>query len=707
MRIRALILLPFLISSSLVAAQSSGTLQPGIPIERTLGPGQVHEFTVNAKANSYVQLVVEQKGIDVIVRISAPDGTPLKECDTPNGAEGAEQVSFVATEPGKYVVAVSPLNKDDATTGHYEIKLIEAREATEEEIETNKNHAAAKAKGIALLLELRGPISEIRSPYTRISAQLMVAGLLKETDEKMAAKYLLDAVAELKEFLAAREEDALDDDEDMAQETNLGQMREEVIRTLAETDPDAALNFLHSTKPKYGPYNTQEIVTQESALELSIADQIARKDPNRTMQIARQNLKKGFSPALLNTASQLAEKNPELASQLAHEITTKLLAQDKLVANLEASSLAMAVATYTIQEMHAKSTTSSNSTATVVFRQVNKGLFSEQEYKQLVQKMVREILSYDIPANRGNGPSMNGLWSMMSGLKSMGEELDKVVSGGTAALEKKQKEFTGGVENQYINQFQEFQNAIANNPVEAALESIDKAPAELREQLYIMLATREANNGDMSRAKQLLNDHVSNPYQRAQALRALEQQEINNQMSSGKIEEALKNISAMRTPSERAGQVTQLAGQIGPGRKRATALSLLEQARGLLPSSPQAVDQDDLMALLELARAFSVYDSKRSFEIIDPLIDQLNDICTAARTLEGFGLQSFDHDELDLHNEGPLAQFAKQMSDVLGSLALVNFDRAKATSDKLRLPEVRLQAYLQIAEQTIHEKEKK
>jgi hypothetical protein len=41
------------------------------------------------------------------------------------------------------------------------------------------------------------------------------------------------------------------------------------------------------------------------------------------------------------------------------------------------------------------------------------------------------------------------------------------------------------------------------------------------------------------------------------------------------------------------------------------------------------------------------------------------------------------------------------MSDVLGSLALINFDRAKAASDKLRLPEVRLQIHLQIAEQTI------
>ena len=106
-------------------------------------------------------------------------------------------------------------------------------------------------------------------------------------------------------------------------------------------------------------------------------------------------------------------------------------------------------------------------------------------------------------------------------------------------------------------------------------------------------------------------------------------------------------------------------------------------------------------ALLEIARAFSPYDSKRSFEIIDPLVDQFNELCTAAYTLKGFGSEFFDDDELDLEGEGALAQVADQLSDVLGSMALVNFDRAKATSDKLRLPEVRLHVHLQIAEQTI------
>jgi len=706
MKIRALILLPFLVCSSLIVAkaQTAATLQPGVPIERTLGPGQVHEFAVSTKANSLVQLVVEQKGIDVVVKISSPAGKALTECDTPNGAEGNEQISFLATESGKYSVSISPLNKDETTSGQYQIKLIEAREATEEEIEAGKNRETAKAKGITLLLDLRDAISQMRSPHTRINAQLTAANLLKDTDEKSANKYLSDAVADLKQLLAAANPDNEDDtDNSMMEYSSLSQLRNDVIRALAETDPEAALDFLHSTTPKYSPYGgPRELVNQESALELSIADEIGRKDPNRAVQIARQNLKKAYSPSLLNTASQLADKNHELASELVHDIAGKLLGEDKLTANVEAANLAIALTGYyNAGNKQAEPTNGPNPTPIITVQNFNTGLLSEQEYKQLVQKMLREVLSFNVPVNRSYDASAGAVWTMMAGLKSLGDELDKVVTGSTAALNKKQTDIIGNFANPYVNQYQEFQNAVANNPVEAALESIEKAPPELREQLYIMLATREGSNGDVNAAKQILKEHVTNPYQRAQVLQSIEHQQIEHAMSSGKIEEALKNIAAMRTPSERAGQLVQLAGQIGPGQKRATALSLLEQARGLLPASPQAEDQEQMGALLEIARAFSPYDSKRSFEIIDPLIDQFNELCTAARMLEGFGLQSFDNDELDMQNEGTLAVITQQMSDVLGSLALINFDRAKAASDKLRLPEVRLHIHLQIAEQTI------
>lgn len=699
MRLRGLLLLPLLFGLPLVVAraQTSVTLQPGVPIERTLGPTQVHEFTVDAKAKSVVKLVVVQTGIDVVVKISTPEGKSLAECDSPNGDTGPEQVSFVAKEGGKYRIAISQFPEEEPHTGSYEIKLIEVREATEEELETSKNREEAKAKGVALLLELRDAISQIKTPNTRINAQLKAASLLRDNDEKAATKYLMDAVADLKERLAAANADD-DLDESMSQFGTISQLRGDVIRILAETDPDAALSFLRSTAPRFNPYgNPNELVNQESSLELSIADQIGRKDPNRALQIARQNLKKAYSPSLINTASQLAEKNPEMASELMHDLTTKLLGEEKLIGKPEAATLAVTLTSY--YNASDKRVVTDNPRVPTP-QQLHAGVVAEQDIKQLVQKMVREIVSYSQSRN-GGFPSGDAIWVVMGGLKSLGPELDKLVSGSTAALEKKQTELVGFSQNHWVNQYQQIQNAITNNSPEAALEEIEKAPQELREQLYIMLANKEASTGDLNHAKQIINDHVSNPYQRNQALKSIEQQEITHAMSSGKIEDALKNIGTMRTLSERAEQLTQLVGQIGSAQKRETALSLLEQARSLLPPSPQAADQAQMYALLEIARAYAPYDSKRSFEIIDPLIDQFNDLCTAAQTLNGFGPEYFDNDELDVEGEGSLASIATQFSDVLGSMALINFDRAKASSDKLRLPEVRLHVHLGIAEQTI------
>ena len=92
---------------------------------------------------------------------------------------------------------------------------------------------------------------------------------------------------------------------------------------------------------------------------------------------------------------------------------------------------------------------------------------------------------------------------------------------------------------------------------------------------------------------------------------------------------------------------------------------------------------------------------KRSFEILDPLIEQFNALSVAARTLNGFGNDYYYDDELDLQNNSPVAIVLTQMSSVLGTTAVINFDRTKATADRINSPEARLKIYLDIAQQTI------
>jgi len=326
----------------------------------------------------------------------------------------------------------------------------------------------------------------------------------------------------------------------------------------------------------------------------------------------------------------------------------------------------------------------------------------DDKYRELFQKIFNEAIGYS-PSVR-SGSETEAALILLNGLQALGPDLDTVVSGGTAAVQKKIAELNGGAFDPRFRIAQQYEGTIATNPGGNITAVIDKAPPELKEQLYIQLAQREINNGDTARARQIINEHVTNPYQRQQALANLEQQEIVRAMNKGKVDEALRAIAGLRNPRERANRLAQIANQIGPGQKRASALILLEQARALVSPSPQAQDEDQMRALFEIARAFARYDVKRAFEILDPLVDQVNDLCSAARTLEGFGPEYYDDDELNLENGNTVGNLATQMSTVLGNLALINFDRAKLASDRIRLPEVRLRAYLEISQHAIQGK---
>jgi hypothetical protein len=688
-KIRVPILLPLVFCFSLAIVHAQTRLQLGTPIERTLGPGQVHEFTVNLEENSFIQLVAEQRGIDLVVKVSSPAGKNLGEYDTPNGPEGPENVSFVAAAAGTYRITISPLGTADATTGRYEIKVLELRKATADELKEQKNLEEAKTKGIALLAEIENTILEIKSPHNRIQAQLKAAELLWEINEKRAARLMADAIAGIKEFMASPD---LGSEQYLVQYHAIRQLRQEVIRVVGERDPDAALSFLQSTASHYGPYNSQrELLTEESTLELSIASRVAHNDPQKAAQIVRRNLKQAYSYSLVNTVSQVAQKNPELAKELAHEIASKLLSEEKLIKNAEAANLAIIlIRTYSMPEgsvqIVAKDTAATSQS----------NLLSEVAYKELMQKALDEVLSYTPRINQ----SPEAIWNLVPGLQSMGDQMERAINGSKVALEKKIAEING-VNNMVVNPMQEYMNALnGNTPAESALETIEKAPVDYREQLYIQLANREASNGDLARARQIVNDHIANPYQRRQALANIEQQEMYRTLGKGNVEEALR-LLGNRNPKERANQLTQILSQIGQGQNRATALRQLEQAKALLSSSPQAQDAEQMTALFEFARAFSHYDMKRSFEIVDPLLDQFNEICEAARKLEGFGGEYFDDDELNMQNGNAMANMVSEMSSVLGELALANFDRTKTATAKILLPEVRVKVYLEIAQQTI------
>jgi hypothetical protein len=147
--------------------------------------------------------------------------------------------------------------------------------------------------------------------------------------------------------------------------------------------------------------------------------------------------------------------------------------------------------------------------------------------------------------------------------------------------------------------------------------------------------------------------------------------------------------------------LTQIVNQMGATQKRATMLGLLEEARGLIGVSGRAEDQEQMNVLFEIVRAYSRLEPKRAFEVIEPIVEQFNEMGTAAAALNGFGQQYLQSGELMMQNGNSLAAIAGQLISALGGMAVADFERAKGIADKVQRPEVRLTAYLAIAQQTI------
>src|SRR4030095_13217929 len=101
-------------------------LKLGEPIERELSGNAAHSYRISLTQGQYLKVVVDQKGIDVILRVFGPDGQKLREVnETP--AAVLESTFLIAEAAGAYRLEVESASKD-AKNGTYEIRIKDLRE---------------------------------------------------------------------------------------------------------------------------------------------------------------------------------------------------------------------------------------------------------------------------------------------------------------------------------------------------------------------------------------------------------------------------------------------------------------------------------------------------------------------------------------------------------------------------------------------------
>ncbi|HNJ44389.1 MAG TPA: hypothetical protein PKZ53_28160, partial [Acidobacteriota bacterium] len=110
-------------------ALQAPVLVPGKIINQELKGGEVNRFQIRLKARQFLDLSVEQQGIDVVVRLLGPDGKRVTEVDSPNGPDGPEPVVLIVRQSGTYTLEIKAPDPA-AEPGKYQITCEPLRRAT-------------------------------------------------------------------------------------------------------------------------------------------------------------------------------------------------------------------------------------------------------------------------------------------------------------------------------------------------------------------------------------------------------------------------------------------------------------------------------------------------------------------------------------------------------------------------------------------------
>ncbi len=148
--------------------QDSLVLQAGKPIERELKGAQAHSYQLLLGSDQYFSAIVDQRGIDVVVTLFAPDGQKLLEVDSPNGTEGPEPLALITATAGTFRLEVRSLEKD-AKPGHYQVRIIELRAATAQD---RNRMAAQTAYGEAEQLRAQQTSASLRQAIKKYEEAL-------------------------------------------------------------------------------------------------------------------------------------------------------------------------------------------------------------------------------------------------------------------------------------------------------------------------------------------------------------------------------------------------------------------------------------------------------------------------------------------------------------------------------------------------------
>lgn len=200
------------------------------------------------------------------------------------------------------------------------------------------------------------------------------------------------------------------------------------------------------------------------------------------------------------------------------------------------------------------------------------------------------------------------------------------------------------------------------------------------------------DEGNTDRAREIANQHLDGTT-KDNVLRSAELTQTTRSASANKMDEIRRTIASAKSDEERVSLILQFANTLQYESPK-VALQLLDEARGLV--ARRAANYAQMEAQLNVAHALAQFDPSRSLETLEPGINQLNDLFSAAAMLSGFELNIFRDGELPLQGGGSLSGMVVRYGAELSELAKIDFEKAQLMATRFVATEPRILAELTI-----------
>ena len=592
--------------------------------------------------------------------------------------------------------------------------------------------AKLEKKAMGLLEQVITDSQGLKLPENKIRVQIVAADMLWDKNPTRARGLLTDAGAMLGQVML--QADRTDRDDMMA----VNQLRQELVLTAGRHDADLGYQLLHSTQQQTpvqtanaGPgRNRQFMFDQGNNLEQQLLSTVASTDPKYAYQKAVESLDKNeFPTSLARILTQLQSKDAELFKKLSDK-TLNRLASDSLLASSQASSVAISLlvpgpvpaSTATTATGDTNATSAPTATAPKPAASPNPNarqpVLSESAYHDLLDSAITAALSVTSagPINSGQrggggaarvmrGPQQqqqnppddaqirqNNARSILFSFQGMLPLIDQYLPERSQSVRQKLTDLGINSNNMQPNPMRNIMNQSATS--DSLVTAASTSAPQIQPRLYQMAAQRAIDEGNVDKAVDIATNHLDENGRNA-IMQAVDFKKLTMTASPEKLNEIKQKLAALPSDSDRIKYLIELAAATKKDNPK-LALKFMDDARNLV--SKRAANFADFENQIKVADAYSSLDAKKSFEILDAGIAQLNELLQAATVLNGFEVDIFKDGELSLRANDDLVGMISRFGGELATLAKVDFDGARGTADKFQLPEPRMNARLMIAQ---------